>query len=122
MVTVGPKPHQEAALGPGPSLGRVDAGAQQRPAGAKAVHPSGPLAEVRREFSVSRRVASPRQYRTHSVARQWDSGEIGFFLHPIDPHLPDPPAKGLRQGGDELVGHRPTPCDPTETSRQAEGL
>jgi Bacterial transcriptional activator domain len=88
-VTVGPKPHQEAALGPGPSLGRLDAGAQQRPAGAKVVHPSGPLAKVRREFSVSRRVASPRQYRTHSVARQWrfrrhtqERRFSGVALHP----------------------------------------
>jgi hypothetical protein len=28
----------------------------------------------------------------------------------------------LHQGGDELVGHRTPPSDPTEASRQAEGL
>jgi hypothetical protein len=33
-----------------------------------------------------------------------------------------PPAKGLHHDRDELVGHRTTPCDPTEASRQAEGL
>ena len=38
MVTVGPKPHQEAALGPGPSLGRVGDGAQQPSTGAEVVH------------------------------------------------------------------------------------
>jgi hypothetical protein len=76
---VGPKPHQEAALGPGPTLGRVDVGAQQRPAGAEVVHP-------------------------------------------IDPQLPDPPAKGLDQPSGELVRHRTRPGDPTEASRQAEGL
>ena len=64
MVTVGPKPHQEAALGPGPSLGRVGDGAQQQPAGVELVHPSGPLAGVRRGFSVSRRVASRRPVST----------------------------------------------------------
>jgi len=43
MVTVGPKPHEEAALGPEPSPGRVGASAQQQPAGAQPVHPSGSL-------------------------------------------------------------------------------
>jgi len=28
----------------------------------------------------------------------------------------------LHQGGDELVGHRTAPCDPTQVSRQAERL
>ena len=37
MVTVGPKPHEEAALGPGPSPGRLGDGVQQQPAGAEQV-------------------------------------------------------------------------------------
>jgi hypothetical protein len=65
-IQVGPKPHEEAALGPGPSLGRVGDGARRQPAGAELVHPSGPLAGVRRGFSVSRRVASRR-----SVSIAW---------------------------------------------------
>jgi hypothetical protein len=64
MVTVGPKPHQEAAHGPGPSLGRVGDGAQQLPAGAEVVHLSGPLAGMCRGFRVSRRVASRRPVST----------------------------------------------------------
>jgi hypothetical protein len=60
MVTVGPKPHEEAALEPGPSLGRVGDDAQQQEAGVQLVHPSAPLAEVCQWFSVSRRVASRR--------------------------------------------------------------
>src|ERR671912_1412473 len=48
----GPKPHQEAALGPEPTLDRVDVGAQQQPAGSEVVHPSGPLAGVYRGLSV----------------------------------------------------------------------
>jgi hypothetical protein len=64
MVTVGPKPHQEAALGPGPSPGRLGDGAQQQSAGAEVVHPPGPLAGVRQGFSVSRRVASRRPVST----------------------------------------------------------
>jgi hypothetical protein len=70
---MGPKPHQEAALEPGPSLGRVGDGAQQRPAGAEVVHPSGPLAGVCRGFSVSRRVASRRSV---STALGWEAMEI----------------------------------------------
>jgi hypothetical protein len=69
MATVGPKPHEEAALGPGPSPCRVGAGAQQQPAGAQPVHPSGPLAGVRRRFSVSRRVASHRSVSTAPEGR-----------------------------------------------------
>ena len=64
MVTVGPKPHQEAAHGPGPSLDRLGDGAQQRSAGAEVVHPSGPLAGMCRGFRVSRRVASRRPVST----------------------------------------------------------
>jgi hypothetical protein len=57
MVRWGRSPTGEEALGPGPSLGRVGDGAQQR-AGVQPVHPSGPLAGVRRRFSVNQRVAS----------------------------------------------------------------
>jgi hypothetical protein len=85
MVTVGPKPRQEAALGPGLAGSRVD------------------------------RLHAGRAFHL-------DGGGVGVFHHPIDLHLPDPPAKGLHQGGDELVGHRTPPGDPTEASRQAEGL
>jgi hypothetical protein len=49
-------------------------------------------------------------------------GDVGFLHYPIDPHLSDPPAKGLYQRSDELVGHRTPPGDLTEASRQAEGL
>src|SRR4029453_6665600 len=48
--------------------------------------------------------------------------DLGLLHHPIDLHLPDPPAKGLHQPSGELVGHRTRPCDPTEASRQAERL
>jgi len=47
---------------------------------------------------------------------------VGFLHQPINPHLPDPPAKGLHQGSGELVGHRTMPRDPTKASRQAECL
>ena len=57
---MGPKPHEEAALGPGPSLGRVGDDAHQQEAGVQLVHPSAPLAGVCQWFSVSRRVASRR--------------------------------------------------------------
>jgi len=79
MVTVGPKPQREAELGPAPSLGRVDDGAQQ-PAGAQPVHPSGPLAGVRRGFSVSRMVASHRPVSTG--LRSGATGLPGFHHMP----------------------------------------
>lgn len=64
MVTVGPKPHEEAALEPGPSPGRVGDGARQRPADVQPVHPSRGQAALRWGFSVSRRVSSRRSVST----------------------------------------------------------
>jgi hypothetical protein len=79
MVTMGPKPLKEAALGPEPSFGRVGDGVQQPPAGAEVVHPSGFLAGVRREVSVSRMVAS-----RWSVSTAFGYGAMEI----LTPHLP----------------------------------
>jgi hypothetical protein len=79
MVTMGPKPLKEAALGPEPSLGQVGDGVQQPSAGAEVVHPSGFLAGVRREFSVSRMVAS-----RWSVSTAFGYGAMEI----LTPHFP----------------------------------
>ena len=69
------------------------------------------------------RVAGPRVDRLHAERPfHFHGGAIGLLHHPIDPHLPDPPTKGLPQPSGELVGHRTRPGDPTEASRQAECL
>jgi hypothetical protein len=104
-VTVGPKPHREAALGPGPSPGRVGDGAQQQPAGAELVHPSGPLAGVRRGFSVSRKVASRR-----SVSTAWGCQATDYPAPPLDQSsrlqglLPGAHQLHLRITGDRTSG------------------
>ena len=47
------------------------------------------------------RVAGPRVHRLHARrAFHLDGGAIGSLHHPIDPHLPYAPAKGLHQATD----------------------
>src|SRR4029453_6936215 len=109
-VTVGPKPHEEAALGPAPNPGRLGGGARKKRAGVEPVPPSGPLAGVRRGFSVSRRVASRSVSNVgHRAATERRLSAGGRRAAPGQPvgHAGEDGSSGLLPSGGE---QRAEPC------------